>query len=201
MKRHLNFYDKKGDIGTTMTWVPAFVIIFFLVTLFILGVVILAGTKKITFQDNEIKIENYLQGEQSELNYPIRDLKLANDINSFLLVPLKKDTDLILIEDLLRNIGKGDNDNYKLLEDNAVSFYDGIYDECYSICIDFSYNSEAQETKQILGSACKEEFYSCGELRINKYSSLLYSDAKIKSKDDYFFVKLYKKEIGENNAK
>ena len=66
---------KKGQIATTLTWVVATLIVFFVMMIFILASLTLAGKKKITFEDNQASLEGYSVGSldlQRELDRVLR---------------------------------------------------------------------------------------------------------------------------------
>ena len=68
--------SKKGQIATTLTWIVATLIVFFVMMIFILASLTLAGKKKITFEDNQIFMEGYSVGSldlQRELDRVLRE--------------------------------------------------------------------------------------------------------------------------------
>jgi len=107
--------NKKAQLGQTMTWMVAFVVIFFAVTIFLVAVLIMSGSKAL-FEKDEILIEDYEANINSQkvlidiLNSNMEDGK---SVKKFIIEGIEDPTLVkgplkISIDERLQNLGTCD---------------------------------------------------------------------------------------------
>lgn len=172
--------NRRAQIGSAITWFFSFVIVFFLLILFgIAGALFALQQSAPTVSPLMIgsKSVNINLAPAEPSGYDPGDLALQSDIITF----LNSESEYLgarvsmgnLVGTFDRNIyGAGqfnsgqikENANYKIFYDNATTFFDRIYDECYVLCLEFtdSGSIEPRKSQVIIGAKCPMR-YSSGE--------------------------------------
>jgi hypothetical protein len=130
MKKLNNFFKgfKKAQIGSTLTWFVAFLIIFFIIILFLSASIISSGRKKVTTGWDDIKFKDY-EGDLSSQRILFQTLnsKVIYEGNSVRLKDILAKTDFY-------NLDSGKKSELKLtlkdIIDNLLKLYTGS-GKCY----------------------------------------------------------------------
>lgn len=143
--------NKKGQIAETLTWVAAFLVIFFVMLIFIGGAAVLSGNKKVT-SASLITIggkNDNLGGERGiPTGYDAGDLDLQRELGTFLRMSVNAGGDKVEIWNLISNAG-----NWNIVSASAHELFDPVYQGCYVICFG---NGQI-----ITGANCKTGQYDC----------------------------------------
>jgi len=116
-KRGLFKFNKKSQIGTTMTWLVAFIIIFFVIVIFLVFTIIFAGKKVVSFDKDKVELEDLnidLENQNSliyflnqEINFKGENKKIKKFVSEipFLDEESKKDASSLVKEKLENFLG------------------------------------------------------------------------------------------------
>ena len=181
---------KKGQIGATLTWAFAFVVIFFVTLLFIGAVALLTAGKSIS-----VAAEASIGGKSINLQavpsvpsgYDPGDLGLQGDLAAFLKSEVEINSNMMSFSDLILTFGDNiikrrdlvlysemKTDSYKdfnIFYEKSLSFFDSLYDQCYILCLEFEENGNPTGEQTLIGKNCNpmmeniyersREYYSC----------------------------------------
>ena len=110
--------DKKGQIGETMTWFVAFIVIIFIILLFIAASLIFASNNKILTSSANSEV-----------------LKNQIELSNFLNKPVQVETEKMLVNDLI--IKSKENDKYSSkLSEEVDLFLKNLDSNCYVFILD-----------------------------------------------------------------
>lgn len=118
--------NKKGTIGTILTWIPAMIIIFFIMLIFFSGVAALTTKKNVSLKSNFEIVEG--QSLESEIY-----------LDSFLNFPVEKDGKKLSVKDLIL---ENKISNNPLIEKSFDSFLNSFEPKpkCYLFHIEGFFN-------------------------------------------------------------
>jgi hypothetical protein len=143
---------KRAQIGTTLTWLIAFTIIFFMLIIFVGGSALLSlkkGVPSVSESNPNSKSINLSWRSVEPSGVDFGDLALERDLVSFLNMPSgaggQSFGDLIQGFDpgvysnprLMSDSDIQAHEEMKLLYESAVANFDELYGECYVICLEF----------------------------------------------------------------
>lgn len=140
--------NKKSQIGTTLTWFTAFIIIFFIIILFVSASVIIAGQKKIS----TIELIKYDSGS----------LESQRSLTSFLATPIKIDDKEEKIKDLVLESLNPYLETKDLIKDsgdlnNLVSIKQNLGKEFFEAnSVELKDDILFKKSQEILSSFCSE---------------------------------------------
>jgi hypothetical protein len=154
MSNNFKFIGKKAQIGATLTWFPAFLIIVFLMALFIIASALFSVTKSVHYIPiSEIngKSANLEFAPGEPKGYDSGDSALKRDMVSFLNSEVDLQGSKVYVKDLISSFDEsvyGVNHrfsaeeveshlDYKVFYNSTKSFFDNLYDECYVMCLYF----------------------------------------------------------------
>lgn len=182
MSSNIRFIGKKAQIGVTLTWFTAFLIIFFLMALFIIASALFSAAKSV----HEIPISG-MNGKNANLDfapsepkgYDPGDSALKRELVSFLNNEVNFQGSKVYVKDLISSFDESiygakerfsaetreSNPSYKTFYDSAKTFFDRAYDECYVMCLYFEKKSSGLPSNRqvVIGKNCssREMGYDC----------------------------------------
>lgn len=184
--------NKKAQAGTTITWVFAFVIIFFILFVFAVSSVLFAVHTEISSE-----ISTLMSGSKSYFisavasepkGFDPGDLAAQRELSAFLNSENELNGANISMRDLISSFDGSvytqrlnydeikKNEKYNLFYQSGTSFFDKIYDECYILCLEFKRGEEPATTNSLVGMKCPQG--STGE---DIYLRPLYFDCSVSS--------------------
>src|SRR3990172_4937819 len=174
MAKRIFYGGRRAQIGTTLTWFVAFLIIFFVLILFVIATALFSINAP-SFSKAEGKaanLPNYPQ--EAIIGFDPGDLGLKRELFAFL---NERVSSGLLVKEHMQSFDESvynknirftkeeieDNSNYKIFYDSATSFFDKAYSECYVMCLEFG--SAKPVNKQVIaGKDCpqtKNVYYDC----------------------------------------
>lgn len=173
---------KRGQIGATLTWFAAFLIIFFIMIIYLSATAALAVARKasVTARENEIGLKEYKTG----------DLEVQRNLEGFLNSDIDADGSKTMIKNLAKsklfseikalqvaNIystgeikDKAEYKNIKTFYESTTGFFDKLYDSCYLMCVYFEEDRKTKFSQGFLGLKCSGSAENIYERQPNYYS-------------------------------
>ena len=192
--------NKKAQIGATMTWMLAFVIIFFIMVVFAVISVVFSVKKVVMPTDVLFNTEanEIVVGTSTELSS--LDYGLSRNLLVFLESYVKDKGYMYDLIGIYVNSGQEEISNS--IQENAVKYFDSQYGKsCYHICLMAIKDGKSNNIMEISGKECSiseriglDLENNCDDLLINAGKSM-YLHADYVS-DGEFSIEIYKKVIG-----
>ena len=204
-------FGKRAQLGATLTWIAAFIIILFVMALFLLLTASLIGEKKIPV----ISSISGSSKDKIELASSLSSsLNVQKDLHSFLDIDIDYKGSRVKASDLLAVSHKDfyekdieltelernpDYESFNVFRENLISHFNGIYDSCYSACVYFV-SGESYPYQEIFGNGCSGEevrsslneiIYSCEDLFDDSEESS-YPSAYVVSANGEIKIKLFR---------
>lgn len=185
---------KKAQIATSITWIPAFALIAFIMVIFLAITFTVSAAKSIDtldFLTSYGKNEISLSGERINSN----DYLLRREILFLINQKSRYKGNDARISDIIRQYSSSHNeDDFEIIRSSLKNRLDVLYKECYSLCL--TNRDNTNDIKQIIGGKCNDLQYSCVNSN-DPYLVRNYNFGQFIDSEHKYEIKLYVKNKDE----